>query len=132
MSNKSDGNKFEQDYCMYLSKLGYYVIYNNGAAYSGEQPADIVAIKNNFPILIDCKLLENSTGRFPLSRIEANQRLAFKRFKSCGNAVFLLAILWNNDLYYKDMENIDFDQKSFSLKEMIPSIKDWRKYENTN
>ena len=46
-------------------------------------PADVIAVKNGIPVLIDCK--ECATHRFPLSRIEGNQEGAMTLWEQTGN-----------------------------------------------
>lgn len=130
MNNKSLGNKFEKDFADFLSKKGYWVHFIEGAAHTGAQPCDIVAIRRDTPELYDCKTLNNKNGLFPLSRVEENQRLAFERVRKCRNhnTIFALAILWNNNIYFIDFDDIDFTQKSIDLKENGPSIRGF--YEN--
>ena len=125
MNNKSLGSKFEKDFADFLSKKGYWVHYIEGAAHTGAQPCDIVAIRRDSTELYDCKTLNNKNGLFPLSRVEENQRLAFKRFRKCQNvkSTFALAILWNDDVYFVDFDNIDFTQKSIDLKKLFPFIR---------
>lgn len=55
MSNKKLGNDFEQEYAKNLSEKGYWVASFTPKTHVGSQPCDLVAIKNNVPILIDCK-----------------------------------------------------------------------------
>lgn len=86
---------------------------------------DLIACKNNKPFLIDCKTLDNKNGLFPLSRIEENQRLAYKKFKECGNNNYYLAILWDNDIYMLNMSFINFDLKSYDLKKESPKWRDF-------
>lgn len=130
MNNKSLGSKFEKDFADFLSKKGYWVHYIEGAAHTGAQPCDIVAIRRDSAELYDCKTLNNKNGLFPLSRVEENQRLAFERLRECRNhnTIFALAILWNNDIYFIDFDNIDFTQKSIDLKELHSFIRGF--YEN--
>lgn len=122
MNNKRIGNKFEKDFAEYLSKKGYWVHFIETSSHVGSQPFDIIAIKRDFPELYDCKTLNNKNGLFPLSRIEENQRLAYKRVRKCKNheTFFALAIIWNNDLYFVDFDDIDFDKKSIDLKQINP------------
>ena len=86
---------------------------------------DLIACKNNEPWLIDCKTLNNKNGLFPISRIEENQRLAYKRFEKCGNNNYCLSILWNNDVYLIPLNCIDFNQKSIPICDNIP---EWRNF----
>ena len=79
MSNIKDGTRFENQLCKMLAKQGYWVhrIAQNAG---GQQPADIIALRDGQAVLIDCKVCKND--RFPLSRIEDNQWYAMNRF--CG------------------------------------------------
>lgn len=81
---------------------------------SGSQPCDIIAIKDDRPILIDCKT--SYSNLFPIRRIEENQRQAFKRFSQCGNTKYILAIKYENEIYEIDMSTIDFTQKNIDLR----------------
>ena len=102
LSNKEKGTDFENKFAEYLGKNGYWVHLIANSAYSNSQPCDIIALKNDFVEMYDCKTLENKNGIFTLDRIEQNQINAYKRVRQCGNkeTIFALAILWNNDLYY--------------------------------
>lgn len=118
------GKNFELALCNYLADDNYYIIYNEKGI-TGSQPFDIVAIKNNIATMIECKNLENKGGKFPLSRIESNQMLAFKRAKICGNHNFILAICWNNNVYFLDFDILQFFDKYIDLKNIEPSIGDF-------
>ena len=130
ISNKKRGSNFEKDFAEYISKKGYWVAPFPGKEYTNSQPADLSAAKNNEPILFDCKTLANKNGLFPISRIEENQRLAYKRFKACGNKYYYLAILWNNDIYLINLDDVDFNSKHIDLKNEIPYEENF--YENNN
>lgn len=117
MNNKRIGNIFEEDFARFLSDKGYWVAPFPGKAHTNSQPADLVACKNNVPILFDCKTLANKNGLFNLNRLEENQRLAFQRWKQCGNNNYYLAILWNNNIYFIDVNDINLENKSINLKE---------------
>ena len=118
-SNKKIGNDFEKDFMEYMSKKGYWVHFLEGKANVGSQPCDCICIKRDITALYDCKTLANKNGLFPLSRIEENQRLAYKKLRKCQNytTIFSLAILWNNDVYIVDFDDIDFNSKSFYVQE---------------
>lgn len=130
MNNKTLGNKFEKDFAKYLSNKDYWVHFLEGAAHTGSQPCDIIAIRKDFPELYDCKTLNNKNGLFPISRIEENQRLAFQKLRKCRNhkTIFALAILWNNNIYIVDFDDINFNDKSIDLKEIKPTWEGF--YEN--
>ena len=65
-------------------------------------------------MLVDCKTC--STHLFPISRIEENQKQAYKKYIKRGNTKFILAIKFNNKIYEIDLKNIDFTQKSIDLE----------------
>ncbi len=113
-SNKKIGNDFEKEYARILKNKGYWVTFLTPKRHIGSQPCDLVAIKNDKAILIDCKTCK--THLFPISRIEENQRQAFKRYLKCGNTTFILAIKYNNKIYEINMKNIDFKQKNIELE----------------
>lgn len=89
MSNKSDGNRLESLVCQELKKRGWWS--HNFAANASGQPMDIIACKNGFAYLIDCK---SCLGKgFTVKRVEDNQRHAIEAFVKAGNkdGFFLLA-----------------------------------------
>ena len=95
-------------------------ITKNGA--TGSQPCDLIAIKNNFARLIECKNLDNTSGRFDLNRIEANQWLSHKKYKECNNSAFELAVLWNGSVYFINFDLLKNFDKSIDLKLIQPDI----------
>ena len=115
------GKDFEEQLCWWLSSNGYYVIYNEKGM-SGSQAADIVAIKNNVATLIECKNLENKTGIFNLNRLEANQWLAYKHLKETHNSNMIVAIKWDNKVYFINFDLLQFFDKSIDLKKIEPNI----------
>lgn len=68
-SNRKNGTAFESEFANILADNGFWV--HQLAQTQAGQPADIVAVKGDFPVLIDCKVMSGT--RFPLSRIEPNQ-----------------------------------------------------------
>ena len=88
-SNKKLGNDFEKEFADILSSMGYWVLMVTPKSYINSQPCDLIAIKNNKPILIDCKTCK--THLFPINRIEENQIQASKKYFDCGNAEYYIA-----------------------------------------
>lgn len=115
MNNKTLGNKFEKELAEKLSKEGYWVTYLEPKQHIGSQPCDLIAIKDNKSILIDCKT--SKTHLFPISRIEENQWQAYKKYKKCGNSNFVLAIKYNENIYTIPINEINKEEKSINLKE---------------
>lgn len=62
------------------------------------QPADVIAVRNNIAVLIDCKVCTNN--RFALSRIEGNQEGAMTLWEARGNAYCYFAMKLNDDRIY--------------------------------
>lgn len=131
-NNKKLGNNFEENLSILLSRRGFWVAPFPNKNHTNSQPADLIAIRYNKTSLIECKTLENKSGLFPLSRIEENQILAFKRLKECGNCCYNLAILWEDTVYFIPFDSIDFNQKSIDLKNQIPFIRKFNEVINEN
>ena len=93
---------------------------------SGSQPCDIIAIQNNVATLIECKNLESKSGRFNLNRIEQNQWLAYRKLRQCNSSNMVVAILWNNNVYFINFDLLGYFDKSINLNKIEPNIKDWR------
>lgn len=109
-SNKTIGTEFEQNFCEWLSRRGWWVHFitpdNRGA-----QPFDVIAVKNGEAMAVDCKTI--SRPIFSIDRLEENQKLAFEKWLSCGNSMPYVAILYKGNLYLinyqymKEKEKID-------------------------
>lgn len=127
MGKKSyeNGKKFEEELCNFFANRHYYVVYNNKGI-SGSQPFDILIIRDNVCFAIECKNLENKNGIFNIDRIEENQLLAYNRFLECRNHNFILAILWNNNVYFVNFDLLEYYKKSIDLKQIEPNIKKWQ------
>lgn len=81
MNNQKRGKTFEQEWVEYLRSLGYWTHFMQPSP-DGSQPFDVLAIYGNKVLAFDCKTLDGK--RFPLSRIEDNQRLAFEALNNVG------------------------------------------------
>lgn len=53
-NNKKNGNHFEEEFCELLALHGFWA--HNMAQNQVGQPADVIAVKNGIPVLIDCNL----------------------------------------------------------------------------
>lgn len=81
MVNKTLGNRFEREFCELLAEHGFWA--HNLAQNQAGQPADILAIRDDIPVLIDCKVCSNN--RFAFSRVEENQETAMHAWMGAGN-----------------------------------------------
>lgn len=94
-NNQQRGKDLEQRFMKYLSSQGYWVHFMNPAP-DGSQPFDIVACQGSgheglaMVCAFDCKTLDGD--RFPLSRVEDNQRAAFELLNRKGihNTYFIV------------------------------------------
>ena len=88
-SNKEIGNRFESEMSKILGENGFWchVMQQNKSG----QPADLIAVKGRYHVLIDCK--EMSHDRFEFYRVEENQRLAMQRFYERGGQIGWFALM---------------------------------------
>lgn len=84
-NNQQIGKTFEQEWLEHLYSRGMWVHFMHPAP-DGSQPFDILAIDDYYGVATvyayDCKTL--SGKRFPLSREEDNQEMAFKALNEHG------------------------------------------------
>lgn len=103
MSNKKMGNGFEAEFCEKLFQNGYWV--HNLAQNAAGQPADVVAVKNGVPYLIDCKVCSGKV--FSVSRIEDNQRMAMTLWRECFNGEGWFAVKFGENIYMITLSRLD-------------------------
>lgn len=91
--NRSTGGLFEQELSHILADNGFWVhvMQQNKSG----QPADIIAVKERFHTLIDCKVCDQ--GFFSFDRIEENQKYAMKRFFSRAGELCYFALKLPDD-----------------------------------
>jgi Holliday junction resolvase len=94
--NRTVGGHFEEELCELLAENGWWA--HNMAQNQVGQPADVIAVKDNIAVLIDCKVCLNN--RFPLSRVECNQEGAMTLWETRGNAYCYFAMkLADGEIY---------------------------------
>ena len=96
MNNKKIGTEFEREAVTLLSQKGYWVHFITPDS-RGSQPFDIIACKNDMPIVFDCKT--SSTKYFNISRLEENQIMAFESWLKRGNSKAFILIKYNEEVY---------------------------------
>lgn len=101
MSNKVLGTAFERRVCDWFASRGYWVHFITPDS-RGAQPFDIIAVKDGSAFAIECKTLSSNRRYFDISRLEQNQILAFDKWIRCGNGVPIVAIEWNDKIYFID------------------------------
>ena len=95
MNNQQRGKEFEKKFIKWLSRCGCWAHFMNPAP-DGSQPFDIIALAPTITPgcavvhAFDCKTLDGD--RFPLSRIEENQEMAFTALNRIGvhNTYFVI------------------------------------------
>lgn len=113
MNNKRLGTEFERECEELLKAEGYWVhfISPNG---SGSQPFDIIASKDDNPIVIDCKT--SSKKVFPYSRLEENQILSMELWMARGNKKAFVFVKYKESIYkipylmLKGLRNVDLEK----------------------
>lgn len=119
--NRTVGGRFEEELCELLAGYGWWA--HNMAQNQVGQPADVIAVKNDIAVLIDCKVCAND--RFALSRIECNQEGAMTLWEARGNAYCYFAMkLTDGTIYMVHFDDLNL-LDSFGTK----TITDFSRYE---
>lgn len=113
-SNKKIGNNSEEIVAVALQKQNYWVL--RIPPNSNGQPADIIAIRNGVPYLLEIKHVEGKS--FKLSRIEPNQIHALNYFELFGGKSWVIFVLDDNSMYMLSWKSVEM---------MI--LNNWRKIE---
>lgn len=82
MNNKKLGSNWEKEACSILASKGYWVHFISPDS-TGAQPFDIIAVKDDSAVAIDCKTAKKRW--FGIERLEDNQIFAFNKWLKCGN-----------------------------------------------
>ena len=96
MNNKRLGTEFEREVVTLLSQMGYWVHFITPNKY-GSQPFDIIASKDDKPLVADCKTSEKKW--FSISRLEENQIMEFDLWFKTGNKKAYVIIKYNDKIY---------------------------------
>ena len=129
MTNKKLGNDFEADLCEMLAKEGFWA--HNFTQTQVGQPADIIAVKNEMAFLIDAKVC--SDNKFPLSRIEENQKNSMELWHDCKNGTGWFAFLIENEVFmmaYTNIEKIKAEpfKSTLTLSDIVESGMTFKKW----
>lgn len=135
--NRSIGTRFEAELCEILGKNGFWA--HNMQQNSAGQPADIIAIRGAYHVLIDCKHIAGDKG-FPFSQIRDNQREAMKMFqRRCGQLCYFAFKLPDDTIWLVTLERMDtlanrgktrltdeeIRTQTWSLESWLESSKTW-------
>ena len=95
MNNKKLGTAFEKEVVDLLTEQGWWVHFISPDV-TGAQPFDIIAVKNNDALAIDCKT--SSRKHFRITRLEDNQIFAFEKWLQCGNVMPLIFVKFADEI----------------------------------
>lgn len=115
--NRKLGNAFESEFCELLYAHGYWV--HNMAQNSAGQPADVIAVKDGNPYLIDCKVCSRKT--FSLSRIEENQHFSMEMWKASGNGEGWFALKIEDEVVmipHRTMIALSYEKSTLNAKDI--------------
>ena len=120
MSNRSEGMKFEIEFCKKLADEGFWV--HRLAQTAQGQPFDVIAVKSGIAYAFDCKDCKNDV--FSFDRVEPNQETAMQKWKACHNAEPYFALkLSDNTIYllpyWKYTTNIKGENYSLNKTQIL-------------
>ena len=127
VTSKKLGNQFEKEFCNILYCYGFWC--HNLAQNAAGQPADVIAVKNGHAHLIDCKVC--SHDKFPLSRIEENQRFAMRMWRDRGKQWGWFALKTTHGIYMIDSNllTVEFSENHTlnmdEIREWGESLEGW-------
>lgn len=126
-SNKSLGTSYEELFARKLFERGFWVHLFRQT--EDGQPADLIACRNGRAFLFDCKAC--SSGKFPLSRVEENQKLAMTEFVQRGNEESWFALQVDGNDYLLPFSFMMRHPTSYLNREQIKhyaiSLDEWEK-----
>ena len=95
MNNKRLGMAFEKRIVNELSRAGYWVHFISPDC-RGAQPFDIIYAKYGTAYVGDCKTSKDHV--FRIGRLEENQKMAFEKWKACGNTDPVIFVEYNGEV----------------------------------
>ena len=107
-------SKFERDVCSFYFEHGYWA-HRIARDERGAQPFDVIAIRGNYVVAVDCKVCSRKS--FPLARVEDNQRLAMQIMTERTNAFVAFLCYFEGKVYV-----LPFIEVDNALREGIVSI----------
>ena len=122
-NNQQRGKDLESRMTRYLQNQGFWVHFMHPAP-DGSQPFDLLALNGDHLSLqilaVDCKTLDGK--RFPLDRVEDNQRMAFEALNKRGIDATYFAIEMEYNIIHlvqsqRIMQAIDQGLKSINVEE---------------
>ena len=94
-TNRKDGLRFETELCDRLAEAGWWA--HDMTQNAAGQPADVIAVRVNTAVLIDCKVCTGD--KFQMSRVEPNQESAMGVWQDWGNNFAYFALKYGENIY---------------------------------
>ena len=117
-TNRKDGLRFETELCEAFANHGWWA--HDMTQSTAGQPADVIAVRLNTAVLIDCKVC--SGNKFKISRVEGNQDSAMTLWGQRGNGYAYFAMKMADGSVYM----IPYDEITFLRREgvvLVPEVK---------
>lgn len=119
ISNKKLGSDFERDVAKKLFDKGWWV--HNFAQGPDGQPADLIAVKDDYAMLIDCKVI-SSGDYFDLSRIEPNQLSVAKMYEERTWFKYVFVIGHQDHLYIALADSAFTNWRAMEFDEFLENL----------
>lgn len=122
-NNKKIGKKSEQELAQQFHDKGWWVHLLQPDDF-GNQPFDLIAVKNNLAWMLDVKNVEGSE-LMGFGRIEPNQRGAFDILTKTGSYQCGFALKFDDGFYffsYLDFLNLEKEKRFTILKKELLSL----------
>lgn len=113
------GQEFETYFCEWAKRNGWWTL-NIPRSASGQQPFDVIAIKDESILAVDCKVVSSGGLLFPLRRIEDNQWLAFWSLRKKSKAATIGIVVWHEQT--RKMFFVDYDELALAVKAKQKSV----------
>lgn len=89
------GPEFEKYFCEWAKRFGWWALCIPRSQ-TGSQPFDIIAVRDNSILAVDCKVISSNSRVFPLNRIEDNQWLAFWSLRKRSESAIIGVVVWHD------------------------------------
>ena len=111
--------EFEKYFCEWARRNGWWAL-DIPKSKSGQQPFDIIAIRNQDILGVDCKVISSNSRVFPLNRIEDNQWLAFWSLRKKSEQAVIGIVVWHDQT--RRMYFISYEELIAAVKAKLKSI----------
>lgn len=113
-TNRTNGLRFEAELCEMLGEAGFWA--HDMAQTAAGQPADVIAVRYNTAVLIDCKVCTGDN--FRMNRVEPNQEMAMDLWQVRGNQYAYFAVKYPSGKIYM----ISYEDYQLLKREQVHAI----------